>query len=1136
MIRVVRLLVLPLAAVAVASAQQAILGIITDSSGAAVPAAVVTVTNVGTNATFRMQANAQGYYTAPSIPVGRYSVTVDAPGFKKTVRSGITIEVEKRAQVDIMLQVGTLSESVEVVGEAPLVDTASATQGKVVDERTIEDLPTNGRNAFALMMLSSGVKPTNGPTYSGFTDRGSFLSQVSINGGPSSLNSFSVDGGNNNNSYYNDMNANPAVDAIQEFKVQSNTMSAEFGFTLGGVINVVTKSGTNLPHGTLYEFMRNPVLDARNAFAVSKGQFHYNQFGGSIGGPVMIPKVYRGKNRTFFFFNYEEYRYRTAASSYLYFPPAQYHQGDFSRMVDSKGVKIPVYDPDTTRVNPAGSGYVRDPLPDNIVPASRIDPVAANMMKLYPLPNLTSVNPFNAGLNYYQATTGGNGMRQYTSRVDQQISAKNSMYVRYMYYRNYTQPTIGAGIPWEVAGRNDDWHTRNIVVSDTHTFSPSLLNEARVSFARQFFTFHNAGYGVNWPQKMGLPADFPSDVFPVINNSITGLDGDRSWGTRAALTSQLLETMTWVHGRHTTKFGGDFRILQGHNLQKNGTSGSFTFATALTQNPQNPVGTGSAIATFLLGDVSSASLPIQIGQSQRGRSMSYFVQEDWKATRRLNLNLGLRYDYQAPPTEQNNGNINFDFGLNPQTHLPGRTIYAGQDYGASQWNIDRKDFGPRFGFAYDLFGNSTTVLRGGYSIFYSSIFNVDNYGQTQGFANTSTSYQPAGNNTNFPAFQFHNGLPYPPTPPGGRSLGPSVWLSTGVSWDEPYRHIPMSQQWSLALQRRLFKTWVIETTYTANHGTRLVSGGYDYNQIDPQYYALGLALQDQVPNPYAGMVPGNLGAARITRQQSLRPFPYIANITVRAPHQGNSSYNAFQLSVNKKMARGVSLNLSYTTGKLISDSVVIPLNWFGEQTTINSYQNGKYARSAERSLDPTDVSQRMVVSGLFELPFGRGKKLHVGNRVLNKTISGWQLNTITTLATGAPLVVTGANNFLANRPNSTGQSAALEHQTILHWFDAQAFVNPPSYTYGNLGRTLPDVRAPGVLNIDASILKDWKLTERMKLQFRAEAFNAPNHVNYGFPNTSFTAGRDNTNSNVNAGRITSARSPRNGQFGLKVVF
>ena len=1119
-----------------AAAQQAILGTVTDSSGAAIPGAAVVVTNTGTNALFRAQTDAQGFYTVPSIPTGHYSVAADAAGFKKTVRSGITIEVEKRAQVDITLQVGTLSESVEVVGEAPLVDTASATQGNVVNERTIEDLPTNGRNAFSLMMLSSSVKSTNGPTNSGFVDRGSGLSQVSINGGPSSLNSISIDGGNNNNSYYNDMNANPAVDAIQEFKVQSNTMSAEFGFTLGGVINVVTKSGTNLPHGTLYEFVRNPVLDARNAFAVSKGQFHYNQFGGSLGGPVFIPRIYNGKNRTFFFFNYEQYYYRTANSSYRYLPPEQYHNGDFSRMVDSKGVSIPVYDPDTTRANPNGAGYVRDPLPGNIVPASRMDPVAVNMMKLYPLPNLTSVNPFNSGVNYYEATKGGNNMRQYTGRIDQQLSSKNQLYGRYMYFRHFGIPTSGGAIPWEVAGRMDDWHARNVVISDTHTFSSRLLNEARLSVARQFFTFHNAGYGLNWPQKMGLPSSIPSDVFPIINNSISGLDGDRSWGTRAALTTQFMESMTWVHGRHTTKFGTDIRLLQGHNLQKNGTSGTFTFAQALTGNPQSQVGTGSAIATFLLGDVSSASMPIQIGQSQRGYSTSFFVQEDWKATRRLNLNIGLRYDYQSAPIEQNDGNINFDFGKNPLTGLPGRTVYAGQDYGSSNWDIDRKDFGPRFGFAYDLFGNSSTVIRGGYSIFYSNIFNIDNFGQTQGFANTTTSYQPAANNANYAAFVFHNGLPYAPTAPGGRSLGPSVWLSSGVSWDEPYKHIPMSQQWSLALQRRFWKTWMIEGTYTANHGTRLVSGGYNYNQIDPQYYALGLALQDQVTNPYAGIIPGNLGSAKVSRQQSLLPFPWIAGISVRAPHQGNSSYNAFKLDLNKRMGHGVSLMLSYTAGKLISDSVSIPLNWFGEQANITGYQNGKYARSAERSLDPTDVSQRMVITGLFELPFGKGKRIHFNHRVLDQFISGWQLNTITTLQTGVPLLVTGANNNLASRPNSTGVSPALENQTITQWFNPQAFVNPPSYTFGNLGRSLPDVRSPGVVNVDASLMKDFRLRERLKLQFRAEAFNMPNHVNYGFPNTSFSASRDGSNGNTNAGKITSARSSRNGQFGLKLIF
>lgn len=1111
-----------------------ILGTVTDASGAAVPAASVVITNTDTNSTFRTESNGEGFYTSPGIPIGHYELVVERSGFKRTMRTGIVLQVDQKAQVDAVLQVGAVAESVEVTGEVALVDTSSATVGKVVEQRRVSDLPVNGRSAFALMLLAPSVKPTASPTQSGFADRGQQLSQVSINGGVTGLNSFIVDGGNNSNSYYPDINANPAVDAVEEFKVQTNTMSAEFGFTLGGVVNLVTKSGTNSVHGTLYEFARNSAFDARNTFSTSKTKFTYNQYGGSLGGPVVLPKLYDGRNKTFFFANYEEYRYAKGSSSISTVPTDLQRQGDYSQTFDASGKQIGIYDPNSTTPNTNGSGYVRTAFAGNVIPAGMLDPVAVKALSYVPRANRTPSNAFTNANNNYSTTTSYTNMQQLTTRGDHRISDADQLSFRYSYFRQNIPAYGGGFMPADLRARVDDFRTHNFLLSETHVFSPSMINDFRISVARQYFTFLATTYNENWPSKLGLPSNVPSFTSPIFNG-VAGWDGDRSTGIRGALTWQFIEALTVIRGGHTIKFGGDFRLLRGNNYQMANPSGTFNFGG--TNNPQVTTGTGNTYASFLLGAVSSAGITAYLGQGQQGYSASGFFQDDWKVTRRLSLNLGLRYDFQLPPNETNRGNSNFDpFGTNSETGLPGRVVYAGTDYGNTALQPYYKDFGPRLGFAYDVFGTGKTVFRGGYSIFFSPIFNISYFGNTQGFSTTSTSYNPANNNGNYIAFHLKDGLPSAPTPPQGSLLGPSAWLSSGESWDQSKQAVPMSQQWSASIQQRLPKAVLLDVTYTANHGTHLSSGGYDFNQMNPKYYSYGLALQNMVSNPYAGKVPGTLGGSQITLAQSLRPYPYIAGISVRNPNLGNSIYHALLVSVEKRLANGLTILGSFTGGKLISDSVSTPLNWFGDQTNIVGYQSGKYHRNWERSLDPTDVSQRLVVSGIYEAPFGKGKRWNPGNKLASKLVSGWQLNSIATFQTGLPLRVTGASNYLADRPNSTGKSAKLDNPTAARWFDTSAFINPATYTYGNLGRVLPDVRDPGVMQIDLSVIKDTHVNEKMRAQFRAEAFNVTNKVNLGLPNSSFSPGTNGLNVSSTFGTITSARDPRQVQLALKLIF
>jgi hypothetical protein len=1117
-----------------AFAQQAvgtISGTITDQQDAVVPGAAIQVRNAGTNAVFETKSDDRGFYTAPSLSVGDYTLTVTAAGFKRSVRSGITLQVNQNAQVNIVLDVGQVAESVEVQAEAPLVDTGSATLGTVIENRRVRDLPLNGRNALALTLLTAGVVSNAGPTNSGFGDRGVQISSISINGSPNSMNAQMLDGNNNILSYVGEVGVPPAVDAVEEFKVQSGTMSAEYGFTAGGAINLVTKSGTNQFHGTLYEFLRNDKFDARNTFASRKLPLRYNQYGGSLGAPII-------KNRTFGFFNYEEYRLRSSTPRISSVPIEEWRNGDFRNLRTAQGQQIQLFDPATTRPNPNGPGQVRDPFPNNIIPSNRFDPITRKILDFWPLPNQAPINSFTQSQNYQDQSLTKTNWNQLNARVDHRFTDSNSMFFRYTGVQHdtagnsiYTDPTVGQD-------RHDIQTNRNVMVSDTHTFGPTLLNNLRVGLMRQVFNFAAVNAGQDWPSRLGLPPSVPNDQFPQIAFGF-GTIGGQAYGTRGSLNWDIQDTLTWIVKSHTLKFGYNHRLLQGSNQQGSALSGNYTFG-GLTTNPQATAGTGSDLAQFLLGAVASgASIDRILGNTFQGYAASAFVQDDWRITRRLTVNLGLRYDFQQKPYERNNGQINFDPDATiPGNGLKGAVVYAGVDGQPRTFlGEDHNDFGPRIGFAYDMFGTGKTVFRGGYGIFYPSIFFRTFMGNTQLFSTTTTSYT---SSPGFPAFQFSNGLPTPPLQSPGAAAGPGALLGQGVSLVEEDPTTPITQQWNASIQQQI-GTWMFDVTYAGNKGNHFAASNYDLNQIDPRVrQELGLALSTPVPNPYAGMVPGGLGAATITRERSLMPFPYYSSVNVRNPRLGNYLSHQLQINITKRMAHGLLVNLAFTGGKKISDSNLVPID-FGtlaplEQVTENGYQDGLYNRAANKSVDPGDVSKRAVISALYELPFGPGKALNPSNAAVRKLVSGWQINTIGVMQTGIPLIIRGASNFAANRPNSTGESAKLDNPTRERWFNTEAFVNPPDYQFGNIGRTLPDVRTPGTVNFDLSLIKDTKITEHVNLQFRAESFNFLNHVNLSGPNVTFTPGTNGKNANANFGTISSARDARINQLALKIIF
>jgi hypothetical protein len=1102
-------------------------GIVTDPQNAVAPGAEIRVRNTATNALFRTRTNDQGFYTAPGLPVGEYEIAAELQGFKRSVRSGITLQVNQNAQVDLRMEVGQVAETVEVVGEAPLVNVNNATVGEVIENRRVRDLPLNGRGALALTLLTAGVISNAGPTNSGFGDRGIQISSISINGSPNSMNAQMLDGANNVLSYVGEVGVPPAVDAVEEFKVQSGTMSAEFGFTAGGTINLVTKSGTNEIHGSAYEFLRNDKFDARNTFSPRNLPLRYNQFGGTIGGPFI-------KDRTFAFFNYEEYRLRRSSPRIASVPTAEWRSGNFSNLFTNVGGLIPIFDPATTRANPAGAGQIRDQFPGNVVPRNRFDPITPKVVELWPLPNRAPSNAFAQTQNFQDAARSRIDWTQWNFKVDHRFGERNSIFVR---YTSAQHQLFGDSFFLDAnAGGNraDDQTNRNAVVSDTHTFSPTLINNLRVGLMRQSFTFVAVNFQKDWPRRLGLPAIVPNDQMPLIDFGYGAVGGGAA-GNRGSLNWDIQDMVTKIAGNHTLKAGYNHRILQGSNLQGAALSGNFSFA-GLTTNPQVPAATGNGLAQFLLGEVSSATIDRILGNTWHGIASSLFVQDDWKVSRRLTLNLGFRWDYQQKPYERHDGHINFDLNGRDDRGFPGRTVYAGVDgQPRSFLDEDYNDFGPRLGFAWDLLGTGKTVLRGGYGVFYPAIFFRNFLGNTQLFSTNTTSYVATGPGQR--AFLFSQGFPSAPIESPGAKAGPSALLGQGVNITESDPTTPLTQQWNASLQHQILD-WLFDVTYAGNKGNHFIANSYNLNQLSvDERIRRGRSLQDSVPNPLAGRVPGGLGAANVTRERTLLPYPHYQTVNVRNPRFGNYVSHQLQINAKRRMSRGLLVHLAYTAGKKISDGVAVPVD-FGviEQTNENGFQDGLFNRRMNRAVDPADVAQRGVVSVLYELPFGKGKRIQPQNAVLGKLVGGWQLNVIGVTQSGIPLTVRGANNFAADRPNSTGQSARVDNPTRTRWFNTEVFVNPPDFTLGNVGRSLPDARHPGAVNFDLSAIKNTTILERVTVEFRAEAFNSTNRVNLGLSDDNFVPGPDGRNRSATFGTVNSAREARIVQFGLKVIF
>jgi hypothetical protein len=1127
-------------------------GTVLDPAGAAVPNAKVLAKNTETNLEVTTQTDGDGRYTFPSLPAGGpYSITVSAAGFNTEEHNGIALEVTQAARIDFILKIGAATETVQVTAEAPLVDSTMAALGQVVRSENIVNLPLNQRNTYSLVFLAPGVQGDVSFTYNNMN--------FSVNGGRPGTTDILVDGIPSSPGLANPnqgIAVFPSVESVQEFKVQTNSYSAEFGRSGSGIINLIYKSGTNSLHGSLFEFLRNSDLDANNYFSNLNGvalpNFKRNQFGASAGGPVTLPRVYNGRNRTFFFVAYEGLRQGSATTMTTTVPTAAQQTGDFSKTLNAAGQLVTIYDPVTTVAQ--GSGFVRSAFPGNIIPANRMDTVGKNVTAYYPLPNQPGT--LNAGVNnYYSAGTSVLNTNLLDAKIDENLSDRSRFFVRYsrLVLDQPSPRLLPANVAIAQRSPDNQAQTNNSTAIDyTLTMSPTNLLEFRYGFARIKLDYRSISLGFD-PTKLGFPSYIAANadhlIFPGIapaNYYVLGAPGQGDTRDPSFENHLLAIENSRIMAAHTLRFGAEMRLLRVDDTESGSSTGNFTFTNAITQGPNpNAASTtaGNAIASLLLG-VGSGSIGIGLKDvATQSHYYGLFVQDDWKATRRLTLNLGLRYDLDIPRTERFNRLEVFDPTVS--SPLAGPTGLAGLRGGLvfmGVGGVDRRqfdpqwhNFNPRFGFAYEAAKN--TVIRGGFGIFFAPT--LRGAGATVG----STGF---GNTTNYagspdgltPAVFLSNPFPTGLNLPVGSSQG--LTTAIGSSFETPMKGdnaVPYEEMWNLDIQRQLPGGVLIDVAYVGTHGVHLNLAGentMNLNQLTPGVISLGTKLQQSVQNPFYRIITtGPEAAAMVPLAYLLTAFPQYTEVDNMFPTGGYSEYHALQLKVEKRMSHGLTMLASFTGQKLI-DNFSILSNVGNSTGGIQNIYDGR----GERSVSSNDRSRRLVISGTYQLPVGRGKALGGNwNRATDALLGGWQMNGIYTYQTGFPISVTAANtctNCGINtlRPNNNGQSAVLDgsvSQRLTKYFNTSVFSQPAPFTLGNTARTLPDVRGPSSENIDFSLFKMFRPVDRMTVEFRAEAFNILNQVVFGMPNTGL-------NSNQFGIISSQANGPRTIQFGLKLLF
>lgn len=1127
-------------------------GIVTDSTGAVVPGVAITVTEVNKNVNSRAETNVTGFYAVSSLEAGTYRLSAAKAGFRTFMLDALPLATQQRATVNIELQVGGVTERVEVLAQPQMIESSTSTLSAVVENKRIVDLPLNGRNIFTLTALVPGVffsKPLSGPG-DGFDDASMFM----VNGGAMSGAAILLDGVSayapHNVIDHEAVAAIPSVDGIQEFRIQTNAFSAEYGRSGGGVVTMVTKSGTNQLHGTLFEFLRNSVMDCNSFFANKVGtaltSFKRNQFGASLGGPVRLPRVYNGRDRAFFFFDYEGTRKTTPFFQQFSVPTEGERQGDFSdTFISAAGPLRVIYDPFSTRPNPALPGkYLRDPFAGNIIPRNRVDPVAADINKYFPAPN----RPGAAGthLNNYAAQVPNPGpMDRYDLKMDYNLRDGQRLSGRYSLSNSeYGSPDLWSNIA--ATGYMMHQRLQHSALDYTATLNSSTVLDLRYGFVRAAADRYPTATNVSLSE-LGFPKALDEivglHVFPYIAGAYTTLGPNWSIIYEMADYQHTLSgSLAKVAGRHSMKLGVESILNYVNFYQPLYVSGGYQFDAGMTQGPDPRVASSSAglgYASFLLGAGSSGQIGHAMRPSNFNRYFAWYVQDDFKVNRRLTLNFGFRWDFETGVTERHDRLSAFDPTIrNPisdQVGMDLRGVYlfaAGSLGRRGIRDTSLRELGPRFGFAYEL--NSETVVRSGYGVFFGRpIWSANSKYTGDAFiSNTPWSTSLDGITPyNLLSNPFAQGFNLPQ----GSSRGALtlVGMQSEGAWPQSLRPL-YNQQWNFTLQRSFGTGLLWEIAYAGNKGTNLAVEAYD-NQLNPALLSLGDKLLEMVPNPFFGIinVPGVLGQPTVQRGQLLRPFPQFIGGSFRGASWGNSNYHALQSRFEKRLSAGSSLMVSYTFSKIIAEAD--GRGFTGLESSPGNQRNF-YCRACDRTVSAYDQRHRFVVSGTYDFPVGRGKRIGTNwSKWTQGVLGGWQLNGILTLSMGLPLRLSVPSNtsysFGGNqKPDSTGMSAELgDKKTIDRWFDTTQFLLPKPFTFGNVSRVHPTLRSDAAQNVDLSLFKIFRVKEGTRVEFRGDAFNLANHPQFNYPGLTVTSASFGVVSGV-------MNTPRQMQLALKIVF
>jgi hypothetical protein len=1157
-------------------------GIVADQQGNRIVGATVTILSGAQDFSRTFKTDASGTYSFSVLPPAVYSLTVEAPGFKKFVQNNITLEVGQAGSLNISLTVGSQATEVEVTAETPLLSTDNANLASEINEKQITEMPLNLRNPVALVFLDSSVKNIDeGYMGAGLDTSDEDISFLTFGGEFQGSTAFVLDGTWNTAIGDGMVAYVPSVDSVQEFKVQTNSFTAQYGLSTGNVVNLITKSGTDKFHGDAYDFFRNDALDANyyfnNYHGVPRLPFHMNQFGVTGGGPLYIPGLYRQRDRTFFFALYEGVRQSTSSTTTLTAPTSAFKSGDLSALfgqttqtvgTDALGRPIyagQIYNPQayqttaTTGPNAGQTVWIRDPISNNNLSAL-INPVSQKLLQYFP--SATNSNEFD---NFYAAQSVPFTSDEFTIRIDHNLTKSARLYGR---FSKKLETKTGSGNlygndPGGPGELNPDnrWST---VLGYNQTFSPTLTGTVNFGVVRWVQQNVGEGYGFK-SSTLGLPAEldsitplfpaitFSADVNPLLaslTSAYTPL-GSSSQATDANNLGTLTVDIIKVHGTQTLSFGymGLVQELNGGGL--NQTSFAFNQGFTSGPDPTNPTeGTGDAFGSFLLGNAASGSTGITYLQGESKNSHGWYFQDDWRATRRLTLNLGLRYDIQLSPTDKRNRQAYFDpDAVNPISAAVGGTYHGALVYntGSNRGNFRTNftNFAPRFGFAYQAL--RPLVVRGGYGIFYPSNFlgNTSDPGYSQG-----TSYVATLNGGITPASNISNPFPSGILPSIGSSQGGLTDVGQNVPPTVVYnRKSPYTQEWSFGFQYSPTTRDVFETSYVGNHALHVAVGnGLNLNELPPQDLALGnAALIAPAANPFYGQasMAGSscgLNNPTVPAYQLMLPMPqFCDNVGSLMPALGFSTYNALDLRYTHR-AQNLTVLGSYTYSKWIDDATSNP-GW--NDIFYTSITRNNYDLKAEKAEDEWSIPNAAVISLIYQLPVGRGRRFGSGfNRPTDALLGGWQVSSISTFKQGTPIgpQANGVNegtlyggsmhpNIVGN-PNVAGPVAAnptCTAPTTIHtveaWFNPCAFEEPSAGTFGDAPRYISTLRTPGYDFTDLAIEKWFQVNERVRAQFRSEMFNAFNHPIFGSP--------FGTVGESNMGVISYADISRQVQFALK---